>query len=87
MPKSSSPSMTCCASCSVSLCATLRAIDHTPSNAGIRASGLVDVHVDPALLHEGLATFLVSEALKELNHQGVGLVEAQTMERNTAAIG
>jgi ribosomal protein S18 acetylase RimI-like enzyme len=67
--------------------ATVRAIDHTPTNAGTRASGLVDVHVDPALLHEGLATFLVSEALKELIHKGVGLVEAQTMERNTAAIG
>jgi ribosomal protein S18 acetylase RimI-like enzyme len=67
--------------------ATMRAIDHTPANSGIRASGLVDVHVDPALQHEGLATFLVSEALKELSHQGIGLVEAQTMERNTPAIG
>jgi ribosomal protein S18 acetylase RimI-like enzyme len=48
---------------------------------------LVDVHVDHAAQQEGLATFLVSEALKELHHQGVGLVEAQTMERNKPAIG
>ena len=45
------------------------------------------MQVDPAQQHEGLATFLVSEALKELSHHGVGLVEAQTMERNKAAIG
>ena len=67
--------------------ATLRAIDQTPTGAGVRASGLVDVHVDPAAQHEGLATFLVSEALKELHHNGVSLVEAQTMERNKPAIG
>jgi GNAT superfamily N-acetyltransferase len=67
--------------------ATLRAIDHTPTNARVRASGLVDVQVAPAAQHEGLATFLVSEALKELYHKGVGLVEAQTMERNSPAIG
>jgi ribosomal protein S18 acetylase RimI-like enzyme len=67
--------------------ATLRAIEHTPTGARVRASGLVDVHVDPAAQHEGLATFLVSEALKELHHKGVDLVEAQTMERNKPAIG
>jgi ribosomal protein S18 acetylase RimI-like enzyme len=67
--------------------ATLRAIDQTPSDAGVRASGLVDVYVEPSVQHEGLATFLVSEALKELQHKGVGLVEAQTMERNKPAIG
>jgi GNAT superfamily N-acetyltransferase len=67
--------------------ATLRAIDHTPTFARLRASGLVDVHVAQGSRHEGLATFLVSEALKELHHQGVGLVEALTMQRNTAAIG
>jgi ribosomal protein S18 acetylase RimI-like enzyme len=67
--------------------ATLRAIDHTPANSGVRTSGLVDVQVDPGQQHEGLATFLVSEALKELSQQGVGLIEAQTMERNKAAIG
>jgi RimJ/RimL family protein N-acetyltransferase len=67
--------------------ATLRAIDHRPTRPGHRASGLVDVHVDHAAQQEGLATFLVSEALKELHHQGVGLVEAQTMERNKPAIG
>jgi GNAT superfamily N-acetyltransferase len=67
--------------------ATLRAIDHTATNPGVRASGLVDVHVAPQALHQGLATFLITEALKELQHQGVGIVEAQTMQRNTPAIG
>lgn len=67
--------------------ATLRGIEHTSTNPGVRASGLVDVQVAPQALHQGLATFLISEALKDLQQQGVGLVEAQTMQRNTAAIG
>ncbi|MEX2141838.1 MAG: GNAT family N-acetyltransferase [Pirellulales bacterium] len=67
--------------------ATLRGIEHTATNPGVRASGLVDVHVASQALHQGLATFLITEALKELQHQGVGVVEAQTMQRNAAAIG
>jgi ribosomal protein S18 acetylase RimI-like enzyme len=67
--------------------ATLRGIAHTASHPGVRASGLVDVQVAPQALHQGLATFLISEALKELQQQGIGIVEAQTMHRNTAAIG
>jgi GNAT superfamily N-acetyltransferase len=67
--------------------ATLRGIEHTATHPGVRASGLVDVQVTPQSLHQGLATFLISEALKELHQQGIGLVEAQTMQRNTAAIG
>ncbi len=67
--------------------ATVRAIDHASRNPGVRTSGLVDVQVAPEALHQGLATFLMSEALKELQQQGVGVLEAQTMQRNTAAIG
>jgi GNAT superfamily N-acetyltransferase len=67
--------------------ATLRTMEYAAGNPGIRASGLVDVSVASDALHQGLATFLVSEALKELAHQGVGLIEAQTMSRNSAAIG
>jgi ribosomal protein S18 acetylase RimI-like enzyme len=67
--------------------ATLRTLDYAPSHARVRASGLIDVYVDPGALHQGLATFLISESLKELHQQGVDLVEVQTMERNKAAIG
>jgi ribosomal protein S18 acetylase RimI-like enzyme len=67
--------------------ATVRAIDQATTHPGVRASGLIDVYVDPGALHRGLATFLIAEALKELHQQGVGVVEAQTMQRNTAAIG
>ncbi len=67
--------------------ATLRSVDQSSTNAGVRTSGLVDVRVAPQALHQGLATFLLSEVLKELHQHGVGIVEAQTMQRNTAAIG
>jgi GNAT superfamily N-acetyltransferase len=66
--------------------ATLRTLEHSPANPGVRAAGLIEVAVDPAFLRQGMATFLLSEAVKELAHQGVGLVEAQTMQRNSAAI-
>jgi GNAT superfamily N-acetyltransferase len=67
--------------------ATVRPLENTPANPGVRVSGLIDVQVDSSALHQGLATFLVSEALKELQQQGVAVVEAQTMHRNTAATG
>jgi ribosomal protein S18 acetylase RimI-like enzyme len=67
--------------------ATVRSLEQAPGYPGVRASGLIDVRVSPEALHQGLATFLLSEALKELHQQGVGLVEAQTMQRNTAALG
>jgi ribosomal protein S18 acetylase RimI-like enzyme len=66
---------------------TVRAMDHASRNPGVRTSGLVDVLVAPPVLHQGLATFLISEVLKELQQQGIGVVEAQTMQRNAAAIG
>ncbi len=49
-------------------------------------AGFTQVQVDPTWLRQGMATFLLSEAMKELAQQGVGLVEAQTNERNAAAI-
>jgi GNAT superfamily N-acetyltransferase len=67
--------------------ATVRAMDLASRNPGVRTSGLVDLLVAPKALHQGLATFLISEVLKELQQQGVGVVEAQTMQHNVAAIG
>lgn len=66
--------------------ATLRSIDQAIDHPGVRATGLIDVHVNADSQRQGLATFLLAETLKELHQQGYGLVEAQTMERNVAAI-
>lgn len=53
---------------------------------GVRAGGLIDVHVVGAHRREGLALFLVGEVLRQAAEQGIGLVEVQTMEHNTAAL-
>jgi ribosomal protein S18 acetylase RimI-like enzyme len=47
---------------------------------GIRAMGLKRIEVDSAQRREGLATFLLGEALKQLHSQGVAVVEAQARD-------
>lgn len=54
---------------------------------GVATAGLHDLQVPPELQRSGLATFLNFEAIKYLQTSGMGLVEAQTMRQNTAAIG
>jgi GNAT superfamily N-acetyltransferase len=66
--------------------ATLRILEYAPANPGVRSAGLISVAVDPTLLRQGMATFLLSEVMKEVSQQGFSLVEAQTMQRNAAAI-
>ncbi len=66
--------------------ATFRNVDHPVGTTGLRTTGLIDVHVDPGALRQGMATFLLAESMKQMQELGVGLVEAQTMERNTAAV-
>jgi ribosomal protein S18 acetylase RimI-like enzyme len=44
---------------------------------GVRAAGLVDLDVLPAERRQGLATFLLGEAFRQLAAQGISLVEAQ----------
>lgn len=57
------------------------------SSWGVHAVGLTDLEVHPEHRRQGLATFLLSEAFRQLQQHQVALVEAQTMERNQAAIG
>lgn len=47
------------------------------SEIGGTARGLYDLHVDAKTRRSGLATFMVSESLKQLANQGVGRVEVQ----------
>jgi ribosomal protein S18 acetylase RimI-like enzyme len=53
---------------------------------GIRASGLIDLVVCETLRRRGIATYVVGEALRQLQEQSFVLVEAQTMETNVSAI-
>lgn len=49
--------------------------------------GLTHLQVASSCRREGLATLLNYEALKQLRQNGVGIVEAQTMVHNSAAVG
>jgi ribosomal protein S18 acetylase RimI-like enzyme len=53
---------------------------------GVRAAGLIDVHVVQSHRREGFALFLLGEVLRQAAEQGIGLVEVQTMEQNTPAL-
>lgn len=52
----------------------------------VRAAGLVELGVEESLRRRGLATFLLSEAMRQFVRQGIMLVEAQVMEHNLAAV-
>lgn len=54
---------------------------------GVNAAGLVQMEVEPAERRKGVGTFLVGEVLRQLQSQGVSLVEVQTMHHNQAALG
>ncbi len=53
---------------------------------GVHAAGLVDLEVQEAHRQQGMATALVSDALKQLGQKGYHRVEVQTMQANTGAI-
>ncbi len=56
------------------------------SNWDAYAAGLTDLEIERSYRRRGLATFLVGETLRQLQTQGVSLVEVQTMLDNTAAL-
>jgi ribosomal protein S18 acetylase RimI-like enzyme len=55
------------------------------STWGVTAAGLLDVAIEGPRRREGLATYLVAEAMHDLACEGVALVEAQVAETNPAA--
>jgi GNAT superfamily N-acetyltransferase len=55
------------------------------SSWGVHAAGLIDLEVVEDQRRQGLATYLLSESFRYLAQQGYALVEAQTMQANTAA--
>lgn len=66
--------------------ATVWSIEPLATSWGVRAVGLIDVEVNAAYRRQGLATFLISEVMRELSQGGVGLIEVQTMSHNLSAL-
>ncbi len=62
-------------------------IEPLASSWSVHAVGVLDLVTAPELRRQGLATFLLGESLRQLQSHGATLVEAQTMEHNTAALG
>jgi RimJ/RimL family protein N-acetyltransferase len=54
-------------------------------NWGVRAMGLFDLSIDVSTRQSGLGTFLVGESLRNMQLQGINLVEAQVADDNIAA--
>jgi ribosomal protein S18 acetylase RimI-like enzyme len=52
---------------------------------GVHAAGLIDLHVAENARRQGLATFLVCDALRQLFAQGISLVEVQIDAENLPA--
>ena len=52
---------------------------------GISASGLLHIHIDAGRRREGLAHYLLGEALYDLGREGVAIVETQAPEENLPA--
>jgi GNAT superfamily N-acetyltransferase len=66
--------------------ALFRSMD--PSGAGTigRTTGLVHFEVEPMNRRHGYAIFLLSEAFRQFQRQGIMTVETQTPETNTPAV-
>jgi GNAT superfamily N-acetyltransferase len=57
------------------------------SHWGVHAAGLIDLLVDANHRRQGLATFLISDAIRQLRDRSISLIETQTMIHNTTAQG
>jgi ribosomal protein S18 acetylase RimI-like enzyme len=57
--------------------ATLWGLDHFSGRWGVRTAGLINLRVDPGRRRQGLATFVLGEAFKQLHEQGFAAVEGQ----------
>jgi ribosomal protein S18 acetylase RimI-like enzyme len=53
---------------------------------GVLAAGLLDVGIAGPRRRQGLAQYLVAEAMHDLAQEGIGLVETHCIESNTAAM-
>jgi ribosomal protein S18 acetylase RimI-like enzyme len=66
--------------------ALFRGMDISGSKSTGRTAGLMHFEVDPAHRRRGYAVFLLSEAFRQFQRQGIMTVEAQTPETNLPAV-
>ena len=67
--------------------ATFWDLEPLASSWGVQAVGLIDLATSESLRREGLATYLVGEALRQLHAYGISRCQVQTMQSNEAALG
>ncbi|MEM6331457.1 MAG: GNAT family N-acetyltransferase [Planctomycetota bacterium] len=61
-------------------------IEPLASSWGIRTAGMHDLYVEPGFRREGLGSYLLAEAFKEVQRRGIAMIEAHTMADNEAAL-
>lgn len=67
--------------------ATFWDMEPLASGWGVRAMGMVELEVVPHLQRQGLGCFLLGEVLRQLQSEGIHLVECQAPDDNPAARG
>lgn len=67
--------------------AVFRNLDVIPSGWGVQSAGLIHMEVAPEYRGQDVGTFLLCEALRQLQEQGVMQVETQAMQSNAPALG
>lgn len=70
----------------VAACVTFWNMEPLSLTWGVHAMGLVELEVLPPWRRQGIATFLLGEAFRQLYAQGINLVEAQVDEENSEAL-
>ena len=65
---------------------TVRDIGPTVAAGSGRVAGIMNVYVEPSHRRQGLATYLLNEALRQLSLQGVVRVEGHASEKNTLGV-
>ncbi|HVA51141.1 MAG TPA: GNAT family N-acetyltransferase [Pirellulales bacterium] len=71
--------------CRVVARATAWSIEPLSSSWGVRATGVTALEVEEASRRQGIATYLMSDIMRQLASQGTSLVQVQTMQANVPA--
>lgn len=65
---------------------TLWDIEPLATTWAVRAAGLIELEIAPPHRRQGMATFLIGEALRQIYSQGIHLIEVQILDSNQPAL-